>query len=206
MSETAIDHPLERLAFFSDAVFAIAITLLVIEIQIPDLPLHVPVAEQWARLGALWPSFFAFVLSFLVIGRFWMGHHALFAQIRHYDARLMWPNLTFLMAIALMPFASAFLGRNLGHFVPELIYNLTMLTCGALSLWLVRAARRAGILKGSDDELPLTARSASVVLAAAVCAGLTFASPLLSQWGMVTIPLWLRLPLWLRRQKPDQTA
>ena len=206
MNAKATDHPLERLVFFSDAVFAIAITLLVIEIDVPSLPVHATAAEQWGRLADLWPSFFAFFLSFLVIGRFWMGHHALFTHVRRYDPRLMWPNLAFLMAIALMPFASAFLGRNLGHFVPELLYNLTMLACGALSLWLGRVAWRAGILDQEQDDLPVAARSAAVVLAAAVCAGLTFVSPLLSQWGMITIPLWLRLPLLVRLYKRRHPA
>lgn len=187
-----MDHPLERLVFFSDAVFAIAITLLVIEIEVPDFARAISVAEQWGELAALLPSFFAFVLSFFVIGRFWMGHHALFSRIMRYDRRLQWPNLLYLMSIALMPFAAAFLGRNVGHFVPELFYNATMLLCAALNLLVARVARQAGLLEPAEAE-EFTDRPLSVALGALVCVGLTFVMPLLSQWGMISIPLWSRL-------------
>src|SRR5437868_654279 len=117
-SDTSGDLALDRLVFFSDAVFAIAITLLVLEIRIPHLPRGVTIAEAWREFWTLWPSFFAFALSFFVIGRFWMGHHERFRPLRHFDDRLMWPNLLYLMTIAFMPFSTAFLGSNLGRFVP----------------------------------------------------------------------------------------
>jgi uncharacterized membrane protein len=193
MEHPAMDHPLERLVFFSDAVFAIAITLLVIEIDVPNFPRRMEIADQWHELFALWPSFFAFALSFLVIGRFWMGHHALFAQVTRYDDALMWPNLLFLMAIATMPFATAFLGRNVGHFVPELVYNLAMLLCGVLSLSLGWMVYRAGLFGAGLDGRGIALRPLAVILAAALCVGMTFVLPLLSQWGMITVPLWGRL-------------
>jgi uncharacterized membrane protein len=126
--DTSGDLALDRLVFFSDAVFAIAVTLLVLDIRVPSLPREVSVADSWAAFADLTPSFFAFALSFLVIGRFWMGHHERFRSLRHFDQRLMWPNMLYLMAIAFMPFATAFLGRNLGHFVPALV-------CIALTFW-----------------------------------------------------------------------
>jgi uncharacterized membrane protein len=95
----------------------------------------------------------------------------------------MWPNLLYLMAIAFMPFATAFLGRNLGHFVPALIYNLAMLVLSLLAVWLARCIRKVGGGGVRHDGL-------DIVLAALVCVGLTFVFPLLSQWGMITVPLW----------------
>jgi len=187
--DTSGDLALDRLVFFSDAVFAIAITLLIIEIEVPDLPVRASSAESWRALAALAPNFFAFALSFLVIGRFWMGHHERFRSLRHFDPRLMWPNMLYLMAIAFMPFATAFLGRNLGHFVPALVYNLSMLTLALLAMWLARRIRAAG---GGGARLDGT----DIVLAALVCIGLTFVLPILSQWGMMTVPLWT----WLERR------
>jgi uncharacterized membrane protein len=188
--DTSGDLALDRLVFFSDAVFAIAITLLVLEIEVPDLPRVVSDHDAWQALADLAPSFFAFALSFLVIGRFWMGHHERFRTLRHFDARLMWPNLLYLMTIAYMPFATAFLGRNLGHFVPELVYNLSMLVLAAMAFWLARVVRRVGGIPGYElDGLDL-------ILASLVCIGLTFVVPLLSQWGMMTVPLWS----WLERR------
>lgn len=178
------DLALDRLVFFSDAVFAIAITLLVLEIEVPNLPGTARSPEAWHALAELAPSFFAFVLSFLVIGRFWMAHHERFRSLSRFDARLMWPNLIYLLAVAFMPFATAFMGRNIGHFVPALIYNLTMLTLSALAVWLAWTIERAGGKTGHEHY------GLDVVLAALVCVALTFRVPLLSQWGMMTIPLW----------------
>lgn len=185
--DTSGDLALDRLVFFSDAVFAIAITLLVLDIHVPNFPDRVSVAETWNAFLELGPSFFAFALSFLVIGRFWMGHHERFRTVRHFSARLMWPNLIYLMAIAFMPFATAFLGQNLGHFVPELVYNVSMLALALVAYWLASVTRRVG----GDDSRPYD--GIDLILAALVCIGLTFWIPILSQWGMMTIPLWTRL-------------
>ena len=171
--ESSGDLALDRLVFFSDAVFAIAITLLIIEIEIPDLQPGSSAAESWHEFAGLAPSFFAFVLSFLVIGRFWMGHHERFRSLRHFDRRLMWPNMLYLMAIAFMPFATAFLGRNLGHFLPALVYNLAMLVLALLAVWLARCIRQAGGEGVRHDGF-------DIVLAGLVCVGLTFVFPLLS--------------------------
>ena len=185
--DTSSDLALDRLVFFSDAVFAIAVTLLVLDIHVPDLPRVVSNADAWKAFTDQTPSIFAFALSFLVIGRFWMGHHERFRSLRHFDQRLMWPNMLYLMAIAFMPFATAFLGRNLGHFVPEMVYNVSMLTLSLLAYWLARTVWRAG----GPDALPPD--GLDMVLAALVCIGLTFVVPLLSQWGMFTALLWSRL-------------
>lgn len=192
----SVDHPLERMIFFSDAVFAIAITLLVIEIHVPHLPHGAPPSAFGHELIALFPSFFAFVLSFLVIGRFWIGHHNIFSLLTAYDPRLLWPNLFFLLAIAFMPFATAFLGANMGAFVPALLYNGTMVGIGLLNLMLTRVAirtmREAGSASAADIR-DLTIRPQSLLLAALLSVGLCFVVPLFSQIGLMTIPLWRRL-------------
>lgn len=185
--DTSGDLALDRLVFFSDAVFAIAVTLLVLDIHVPSLPHMVSIEESWGAFADLTPSFFAFVLSFLVIGRFWMGHHERFRSLRHFDQRLMWPNMIYLLAIAYMPFATAFLGQNLGHFVPELIYNLSMLLLASVAFWLACVVRAVG----GDATRPYD--GVDLILAALVCIALTFWQPLLSQWGMMTIPLWTRV-------------
>jgi uncharacterized membrane protein len=184
--DTSGDLSLDRLVFFSDAVFAIAITLLVLDIRVPNFPRKISLSDAWQAFFDLTPSFFAFALSFLVIGRFWMGHHERFRSLRHFDPRLLWPNLIYLMTIAYMPFATAFLGSNLGHFVPELVYNLSMLVLGLVAWWLARVVRSV-----AGDEARRY-EGLDIVLAALVCIALTFWLPIFSQWGMLTIPLWTR--------------
>jgi uncharacterized membrane protein len=69
---------LERLIFFSDAVFAIVMTLLVLDIRVPDVPSDVAVQEVPGLVVELWPKILSYVLSFLVIGLYWIGHHQTF--------------------------------------------------------------------------------------------------------------------------------
>ncbi len=110
-------HMLERLVFFSDAVFAIAITLLVIEIAVPHMGhvghrgTHIQYIQELANLL---PSFFGYFLSFFVIGAYWAGHHRAFGLAATYDSRLVWPNMSMLCLIAFTPFATAFLSDNMG--------------------------------------------------------------------------------------------
>lgn len=189
------DHPLERLIFFSDAVFAIAITLLVIEIKVPHLTTG-STAEAQQALLALMPSFFGFVLSFLVIARFWMGHHTAFTLIEHYDRGLAWPNLLLLMSIAFMPFATAFMAANLGGFVPTLFYNLTLLATACLSRWVIGIATGPGMIAAdADPALPalLRNRGLAVILGTLSAVAFTFVAPGISQIALATIPMWLWL-------------
>jgi uncharacterized membrane protein len=102
---------LERLVFFSDAVMAIAITLLAIDLRVPDIAYSVAATELPARLNALTPRFISFMVSFIVVGIYWMSHHRYFGYIRRSDNRLILLNMVFLFFIACMPFVSSLLGQ-----------------------------------------------------------------------------------------------
>jgi uncharacterized membrane protein len=198
----AMEHRLERLIFFSDAVFAIAITLLVIEIHVPELTGSEDQALE--ELTHLLPSFFGFALSFLVIGRFWMGHHNAMSRATAYSPRLMWPNLFLLMAIAFMPFATAFMARNIGQLVPTVFYNLTLLITALLSWRLVTLATTLWGPDGDREEaLLLQTRGKGVVLGACSALLLSWATPIFSQMALATIPLWQWLLL--RRARKEIT-
>lgn len=99
------DPNLDRLVFFSDGVFAIAITLLSIELH-PPHGWNGSVADLWAR-G--WPGFAAYALSFIVIGVFWNAHRRIFSQVRRFTQGVFLLNLLLLGAIALMPFVTSLL-------------------------------------------------------------------------------------------------
>ncbi len=101
-----------RLVAFSDAVIAIAITLLVLEIRPPA-----DYTNLLHGLGALWPSYLAYALSFLFIGQIWANHHVMFDQIRVADRVILLLNTLLLMIVAFLPFATAVLAGALrsGH-------------------------------------------------------------------------------------------
>lgn len=198
--EAANAHSLERLVFFSDAVFAIAITLLVIEIDVPEL--SGDPHQALAELGQRIPQFFGFVLSFLVIGRFWRGHHTAFGWTRVYADRLVWPNTFLLMAIAFMPFSTALMSENIGQLVPTLTYNVVLLitaACSARVIAMAISTELAPDIPVAERQL-MYSRGIGVILGTLSALALTFASPVFRQIALITIPLWQRVTLrWLQR-------
>jgi uncharacterized membrane protein len=189
-------HPLERLIFFSDAVFAIAITLLIIEVRPPHLGFHATDRDHLIALINLSPSFVAFFISFFVIGAFWAGHHRAFSLARHWSPALMMPNTFMLAAIVFMPFATAYMGLNMGQRVPSMVYDVVLLATGLLNIRLVRAATSPPVVDEHADPLLIArtrGRGWGVTLGAALALLLAFFLPRLSQFGLLTIPLWLRL-------------
>jgi len=155
MKATAMNQPLhnelkkefqlERLILFSDAVFAIAITLLVIEIKIPELS-HASATDSalLEALGHLIPKFVGFIVSFLLIGLYWTIHHRMFGYVTAYDKKLLLLNLAFLFFIALMPFSNGFYseyaGVMLGNklLVPLSFYVLNFCGVGFINYFMWR--------------------------------------------------------------------
>jgi len=126
----------ERLVMFSDGVIAIAITLLVLDIRLPELPASADSAALAAALLSIAPKIVAYGLSFLVVGEFWYVHHMRFTYIRRCDARLIWLNMLFLMTIGFVPFASSVLSEH-PNATAYALYDGTM-ACAALlsaALW-----------------------------------------------------------------------
>jgi uncharacterized membrane protein len=139
-SKEAKGHALERLVFFSDAVFAIVITLLVLEIKTPQLG-SAATEQQWLQaIFELLPHFGAFLLSFLVIGALWMSHHRLFMMVRTYDECLLWPNLLLLLAVAFLPFTTSLLATGSLATTPFAFYATSLLLAGLFKARLVGIA------------------------------------------------------------------
>ena len=92
--------------------------------------------ELPGRLLELWPKFLSFVISFLIVGNYWMVHHRTFHYIRGYDHRLLLLNLWFLMWVALIPFSASLLGNYFGQQIPVIIYASHMIVAGLFLSWL----------------------------------------------------------------------
>ena len=116
-----------RIEAFSDGVFAIAITLLSLELVIP---LHEDLA---AALRDLRPNFFALALSFAVIGSYWVFHHRLFAAVVRYDRRLIWMNMLVLFFIVLMPFSTSVIAEYAGQPLGVVVYAANIVGAGLAS-------------------------------------------------------------------------
>lgn len=127
---------MERLVFFSDAVFAIAITLLALEIRLPKDITHASNTELLQSLFSIWPKYLGYMISFLSIGNFWVIHHRQYRYIERYDTRLMFINLLVLMSVAFIPFTTAVISEN-GNRIATILYALSASMVGLLStlLW-----------------------------------------------------------------------
>jgi uncharacterized membrane protein len=148
-------HP-ERLVFFSDAVFAIAVTLLVLDIRPPEDTRHL-----LQGLAALWPSYLAYTVTFLLIGQVWVNHHVMFDHIRVADRTVLFLNTLLLMDIAFLPFAAAVLSAALrtGHgqrtavVLHGLVFELAALLFNAIWAYVRRGHELLGATidpKGAD--------------------------------------------------------
>ncbi|HEY7060956.1 MAG TPA: TMEM175 family protein [Chloroflexota bacterium] len=131
-----------RVEAFSDGVFAIAITLLVLNLHVPELPPDARGEDLLAALGDDLTNLQAYVVSFLVVGLFWMTHHRVFAQIRRYDAVRVWLNLLTLLFVSVIPFPTAILGRYGGP-VALRLYDGTLAAASILLLvmWVYASGR-----------------------------------------------------------------
>lgn len=194
---------LERMTFFSDAVFAIAMTLLVIEVRVPEVHHATDHALAQALLDLL-PNYIGFVVSFIVLGRFWVGHHHVMGMIEHADRRLVWINLLFLLAVAFMPFPTAVLSDYTSLRVGVGFYAGWLTLLGLMNHWVVTYAlrdaswRRAGVVDADARLMRRSSRIPVIIGAAAFAAGmfsplgalvaLVAGSPLISwavrrEWG-----------------------
>lgn len=115
---------LERLVFFSDAVVAIAITLLALDIRVEPT---VTGELRFSDVGELWKPLLAFALSFFNIANFWRTHHAFFTHINKIDERLLWYNMLWLLFIVLFPFSTSLLSTFWGESVAVFVYSLNTL-------------------------------------------------------------------------------
>jgi uncharacterized membrane protein len=131
MAEAAHSRPefgrdRDRIVNLSDGVFAIAITLLILDIRVPDIPGNLVASELPGELLALWPKYLGYFLSFVGISTFWMIHHSIFRPIRDYDRTLLYLNFLFLMLVAFVPFPTSLLGEYGNYQLPVAIYAATL--------------------------------------------------------------------------------
>lgn len=193
----------ERLAMFSDGVFAIAITLLVLPLTEAEIePGHIA-----ADLRALVPQMLTFGLSFAVIGRYWMVHHQDVRRIARVDDRLLVLNLAFLLCVAFLPFPTSVLGKE-AETASVVLYAATIIAAALTATALVRyAAARRLTTPSSDGEVRAAfAGGTATALAFAPSIPLAFVSP---PWAMVswllTIPFGMAADRIVRRRRrrPD---
>lgn len=197
------DHTLERLIFFSDAIFAIAITLLVLEIDVPHLPRASSAAAFGHEISNLIPSLAGYVISFAIIGMFWVSHHRAFSCAERYRPAILPWNMALLGMIALMPWFTALMSSNIRSRLPWTVYCGALTVTAALNLIVVRLAtgtRMAGEEGASRPEAArVRQRGLAVLLGAGTGVGLTFVLSANWHFSLLGIVFWRRiLDVWLK--------
>ncbi|MCB9320556.1 MAG: DUF1211 domain-containing protein [Lewinellaceae bacterium] len=122
-----------RLEAFSDGVLAIVITIMVLELKVPE-------GSDFATLKPLIPKFLSYVLSFIYLGIYWNNHHHLFQAIQKVNGRVLWANLTLLFALSIIPFTTAWMGENHFDKNPVALYGINLLFCAIAFLILEKSA------------------------------------------------------------------
>lgn len=199
-NELKKEFQLERLILFSDAVFAIAITLLAIEIKFPDLHGE-EISEHilLTGLAKLIPKFIGFIVSFFLIGQYWVIHHLLFGFVINYNNKLLWLNMFYLFAIAVMPFSTGFYSEYVitGAVTPVIFYTANICLLGFVNF---RMWRYIGNPK-NNLQIGLTppvkkyySFRALLVPVIFIIFTIVFAyAPIIAFWIPVTIPVILKI-------------
>jgi uncharacterized membrane protein len=157
-----------RLEAFSDGVFAILITILVLELKVPH-------GDDWGAIRPLLPVFLTYVLSFIYLGIYWNNHHHMLHAAERITGKVLWPNLHLLFWLSLVPFTTGWMGEN--HFapLPTAVYGFVLFMAGVAFTILERVliscqapgSKLAAALGGDDtkERLSMGAYAAAIPLA-----------------------------------------
>ncbi|HSC59184.1 MAG TPA: TMEM175 family protein [Gemmatimonadales bacterium] len=177
-----------RLEAFSDGVIAIIITIMVLELRVPH-------SADFADLGALWPVFLSYVMSFVYVGIYWNNHHHMLHVVHKVTGGVLWANLHLLFWLSLTPFVTAWMGEN--HFapVPTALYGVVLLMA-AIAYWILQ--RRILLSEGPDSLLAravgtdLKGKASPILYLIAIPAA--FVSVWISAACYVGVALWWLVP------------
>jgi uncharacterized membrane protein len=195
-----------RMEALTDGIFAIAMTLLVLELRVPDLPKSVATGELLHKIGEETPAFFSFLVSFLYCGLLWVMHHLEMHFVRHLQVALVWLNLLFLMSVAVIPFSCALLGHFLRNRAAEEIYFSNLFVAAALMAvqWIV--AKKKKLINDDDPRAGRLMGQRLMFLPLALGAAMvgSYFSFEAGSYAMVFALLGLRL--WQRKWFRDQAT
>ncbi len=149
-----------RIEALTDGVFAIVMTLLVLELRIPEIAGSVELAELPQGLLELWPKFLSYIVSFVVLSIMWISHHRTFHYIKRADNKLLWVNLAFLMVVALVPFSTSLIGDYPMVQLPFVVYgiHLFLIFLMRFALWTYATGKYRLVMRDIDPHLLTTCK------------------------------------------------
>jgi uncharacterized membrane protein len=157
-----------RLEAFSDGVLAIIITIMVLELKVPE-------GAEWNDLKPLSPVFSSYALSFMFIGIYWGNHHHLLHVVKKVSAGIMWANMNLLFWLSLIPFATAWMGENHFQPFPVAVYAILLNLCGIAFTILLRVIANCHKEELELKEIMKRQNSKGLISLAAYTAAIPFA-------------------------------
>ncbi len=187
-----------RIEALSDGIFAIVMTLLVLEIHVPELGQITSSTALIQALIALAPKFLSYCISVVILGLFWIGHHLQFYYIKHSNRTFLWINILFFASISLIPFSAALLGNYPHEQISVIIYGINLIISGILLVALWVYANNGHRLVHDDIDHQLV-RSAFIYMmmgpiAYACCIAISFWSVTATLYVYALIPILYILP------------
>jgi len=182
----------KRIQALTDGVFAIAMTLLVLNLKVPTIPEGAAAQVLPKLVLGLWPDFFNYALSFILLAIFWIVHHRQFHFIKAIDQRLLWINILGLMFIALIPFSTSLIAQHGDVQVAALFFQCNLLAIGSIFYmhWSYATGKRHLIDPDLSAQMILLNKKRNLVIPtiSLVCIGLSFLTPDWSEVPYFAIP------------------
>jgi len=182
-----------RIEALADGIFAVAMTLLVLDIKMPETVTYTSDADLWRRLVALEHAIATYAISFAILSVYWVAHHFQFHYVQRTDRGLLWINLYLLLAISLVPFTTDIVGDNVHLRLPALLYGVNLLLIAGAFIGQAEYLRRHRHLCG--PALPpgtgalLRRRAWLMTIVPIVSMAMTFYSPRLALYLYLAFPL-----------------
>lgn len=197
-----------RLEALGDGLFAIVMTLMVLELKIPEWEGEVTNARVWHYLVELAPSIFAFALSFIILGIFWFAHRLVHLFIGNSNRRLMWISMLFYLSISLIPFSAAMLGRYPENQLVEVIYGMNMVAACQLlySLWNYGNSVPGLLVREVPPEMLREIRTLFLLAPCLymVAIGISFVEPMWRSYFFLITPFFYLIPTRLDKYLPQR--
>jgi len=174
-------------------VFSIAITLLVLNLHVPTVP-----GKLLDQLRTQWPSLLSYLLSFVIVGIYWVAHHNMFHYIKRSDRPFLWINILLLMCVAFIPFPAGLLGQYSGQRISLITYASSLILTNLMLslLWWYATSNHRLVDQDIDPHFVRTVnrRNMTAPVVYLVSIGLSFLSPLASLIVFFLFPLYYIIP------------
>jgi len=187
----------KRITALADGVFAIVMTLLVLGVEVPQVPDEQIADRLVYEVLLLWPRIAAYVVSFLVLGIYWMGHHTQFHFMDGVNRTSLWINIFFFMFVCLVPFTTQLVGHYTGQEVALALYGANLIAISLMLLLHWHYAARAELLNPATEDAEMRNATRQILVGVAIFAaaiGVAFVDPRWSLLVFLLVPVLHILP------------